>query len=153
MTRLFTLLVLAGALVACTSNDVPPDIAVADAWARPTVAGQTSAAAYATIVNQGGTDRLLAASSPVAGGATLHMTEVTNGVARMRHQADGIAVAAGETVKLAPGGTHIMLTALKGPLQTGASFELRLRFERSGEKVLTGRIADAATGSGEHQGH
>ena len=153
MTRLFNLLTLAGALVGCSGNDAPPKITIADAWARPTVSGQSSAAAYATIANEGGADRLLSVSSPAAGGATLHTTEVTNAVARMRPQADGIAVPANETLKLAPGGIHIMLTKLKAPLQTGASFELRLRFERSGEKILTARVADAAADTGEHEGH
>ena len=153
MTRFSLLLALAaGALGSCSPDDGPPEISVAEAWARPTVAGQSSAAAYATIANSGGADRLLSAASAATAGATLHSTEVTDGVARMRPQAEGIPVPAGATVKLAPGATHIMLTGLKAPLQVGDSFELRLRFERSGEKIVTARVVDAAA-TGAHEGH
>ena len=152
MTRPFLLFAAAAALTSCNRPDQSPQITVANAWARPTVAGQTSAAAYATIANAGDGDRLIAASSPAASHVTLHMTQVTNGVARMRQQAEGISVPAGERVELAPGGTHVMLTGLKTPLLEGGTFELRLNFERAGEKVVVARIADAAVAGG-HEGH
>ncbi len=152
MTRAFVLLALAGALASCNRNDGPPEIAITDAWARPTVAGQDTAAAYVTIANGGGEDRLVSASTPAAGGATLHSTRTSNGVSRMRPLADGLPVPAGETVRLEPSGTHIMLTALRSPLPKGGSFELRLRFERSGEKLVTVRVTNASA-SGGHEGH
>ena len=146
------LLAAALLLASCTAEPGPPRIAVSDAWARATAPGQTSAAAYLTIANQGGGDRLRAASSPLASEATLHSTAIADGIARMRPMRDGLAVGTGETVRLEPQGAHIMLTGLKAPLRKGGSFELRLRFAGSGEQAVTGRIVDAAAG-GRHEGH
>ena len=151
MTRLPTL-AAALLLAACTADPGPPRISVSDAWARETVAGQTSAAAYLTIASQGGGDRLIAASSPAAEAAMLHTTVMTDGIARMRMLPDGLPIESGETLRLAPKGAHVMLTGLRTPLREGATFELRLRFARSGEQVVTGRVVDAAAG-GLHQGH
>ena len=51
-------------------------------------------------------------------------------VMKMR-EAPGIPLAAGQMVRLAPGGLHIMLMGLKAPLKPGDEVPLRLTFERA----------------------
>ena len=108
------------------------------AWARATAANMPTAAVYLTITNKGaGADRLVAVSVPRAGKASLHQMSMDGGVMRMRALDGGIAIPAGQTVALAPGGTHIMLEGLKRPARRGrARSEARLRFEQSGEMTV-----------------
>lgn len=44
-----------------------------------------------------------------------------------------IALPAGEEVKLEPGGYHIMLIGLKGPIESGDDYLITLEFEKAGE--------------------
>ena len=53
----------------------------------------------------------------------------------MRPVAD-IPVPAGQTVRLRPGGLHVMLIGLTEPLRQGATVPLTLRFERAGEVTV-----------------
>ena len=134
------LFLLALAVTSCNRSSGEPQLAVSDAWARETVPGQTVGAAYLTVRNDGeGDDRLVAATSPAAATITIHSTTVENGVARMR-RAESIPIPAGESVKLAPGGTHIMLTGLREPLRSGEPLRLTLRFQRSGEVPVTATV-------------
>jgi copper(I)-binding protein len=123
---------LAFLLLASCGKPANPDIKVSDAWARATAAGQTSAAVYATIDNKSGTgDRLLSVATDRASMAMIHEGGMENGVARMR-MVNSLEVPAGAQARLAPGGNHIMLEGLKAPLAAGGTFQLTMRFERSG---------------------
>lgn len=124
---------LALLLAACSSPR--PDVAVSDAWARATAAGQ-SAAVYATLTNSGGDDALTGASTPRAGMAMVHLGETVSGVARMRH-ATSLAVPADGRLALAPGGSHIMLSGLTAPLVAGETFALTLTFAKAGSRSVT----------------
>lgn len=149
LTRSLTVAALI-ALAACSSGqDAPADIQISDAWARATVPGQSSAAAYLTIANSGqGADRLVAVASSIASEASLHSSSSEGGVMRMRKLDDGLAVPADATVKLAPSGNHVMLTGLARPLAQGSSFPLTLTFERSGERQVTVEVVDPAAAAG-----
>lgn len=134
-----------GALLLASCNvGVPPSISVDDAWARATLPAQTSSAVYFTIRNAGAADRLVAISSG-AGNASLHSTSMDNGVMRMRPLAQ-MDVPANGAVELKPGGTHVMLTGLKGPLVAGSAIDLDLNFEKSGDRHVKAevRAADGA---------
>lgn len=135
------------ALASCSANDPEPaKIEVSNAWARATVPGQSSAAAYLTIANTGdGDDRLLSVSTPIASDASLHSSSSEGGVMRMRALSDGIAIPAGATVKLQPSGNHAMLTGLSAPLAKSSSFPLTLRFERTGERQVSVQVLDPST--------
>jgi copper(I)-binding protein len=112
-----------------------PTLAVADAWARPAPAGGDSAA-YLTITNPAGADVLLSVQCTVASSTMLHQTATdTAGMTGMAMLAD-LAVPAGSTVRLQPGGTHVMLAGLNRALTVGESLELRMRFEHAGEIVV-----------------
>lgn len=127
-------------LASCTAS-APPAISVDGAWARATVAGQMSSAAYFTIRNAGGADKLLSVSSPSAN-ASMHSTSTDNGVMRMR-PLPALDVPANATVELKPGGTHVMLMGLKAPLEAGSTILLDLKFEKSGEHHVTANVRPA----------
>jgi len=102
-------------------------------WARATADGARSSAVYLQIRN-GGTepDRLVSATSPIAGAIELHTFVNENGVMRMR-RLEAIEIGAGASVRLVVGGPHLMLTSLKEPLRhAGPPFPLTLTFEKAG---------------------
>lgn len=109
------------------------DIAVAGAWARAMLPGQPSGGGYLTITNAGNEpDRLLAAASPAAGRVEIHTMEVVDDVMTMRPLADGLEIAPGESVELAPGGLHLMFFEVVAPFAEGETVPVTLRFERAG---------------------
>lgn len=127
---------LALAAVAATSATMAPTGVQVSGWARPTVNGQSSAAAYLVIRNYGpGADRLVSVSSPAANMAGVHRSQISGGVARMR-SAGSIVVPPGKMLAMAPGGLHVMLMGLKNPLRTGATLPLTVLFEHGGERQI-----------------
>ena len=106
---------------------------------RATIGSMPSSAAYLSITNHGGTaDRLLAVESSLAHKTELHTMDVTNGVMKMRQIDGGIAIPAGKTIQLAPGGFHVMLIDLKAPLNADESYQVTLTFEKAEKVTLTG---------------
>ena len=106
---------------------------------RATVGSMPSSAAYLSITNHGAMDdRLLAVESSLARKTELHTMEVTNGVMKMRQIDGGIAIPAGKTIQLAPGGLHVMLIGLKAPLNADENYQVTLVFEKAGKVELTG---------------
>ena len=132
------------------------DLQIGHPYARTTPPGATTAGAYLSIDNKGKTaEKLLRVTSPVAGLVELHSMSMDGNVMRMR-AVTAIDVAAGATVKLAPGGLHVMLQELKRPLKKGDRVPLTLVFERAGEVKLELAVQDAAaaaTGHDAHAGH
>ena len=110
--------------------------------ARPAAAGQNSAA-YFTIVNPTeADDRLLSAASAVAMVTEVHETQNDNGVMRMIHQADGVAVPARSTLAFAQGGKHVMLMNLRQELAPGQLFTITLSFANAGDIEVTIPVPD-----------
>ena len=106
---------------------------------RATVAGMPSSAAYLKITNNGvSDDRLIAAKATIAQRVEIHSMEMDQGVIRMRAVDGGLAIAAGDSVTLAPGGLHIMLMGLTTDLAPDSQHEIILVFEKAGDIKLTG---------------
>jgi copper(I)-binding protein len=53
-------------------------------------------------------------------------------IMRMHELENGLEIAPGATITLAPGGFHVMFTGLKTPFQQGAKVPLTLVFEKAG---------------------
>ena len=138
-------------LTCCSPSAAEPELRLSDPWAREMVAGQSTTAAYVTIVNEGGADRLMAVSAPQPARTSLHITSYDNGIARMRPVEDGLEIPAEATVVLRPGGPHIMVEQLAGPLTAGESLRLTLRFERSGERSLELPVRNSTAPAPPHQ--
>ena len=109
-------------------------------WVRATAPQQKVGGAYVTLTSPAD-DRLVGVSSPVAGRAEVHQMTMDGGVMRMREQKDGIALPAGKTVALAPGGYHIMLMDLNKPLVAGQVISVQLRFQHAPPMSLEMKVA------------
>ena len=104
-------------------------------WARAST-GPTGAV-YMTIKNTGAADdKLVAAATPVARQAQLHIDIDDNGIMKMR-PLKAIEVKANSQATLKPGGMHIMLVGLKRRLKAGESFPLTLTLEHAGKLDVT----------------
>ena len=109
------------------------DIVISGAFTRATLPNAPVGGGFLTLVNKGGTgDRLIAASSPVAGVMQLHEMKMEGDVMKMAELPNGIEIPAGETVTLAPGGLHLMFMELKEPLVEGTQVPVTLTFEKAG---------------------
>ena len=60
----------------------------------------------------------------------------------MRPLDKGLSIEPGKTVKLAPGGYHLMLRDLKSPLKQGDQVPVTLEFEKAGKVKLTFDVQD-----------
>jgi copper(I)-binding protein len=75
---------------------------------------------------------LISASSPVAGEVQLHEMSMEGNVMKMLQVKD-IAVPAGGSVELKPGGLHLMFMNIKAPLSAGETVPVKLKFAKAGE--------------------
>lgn len=64
--------------------------------------------------------------------------------AMVMQQVATIALPAGETVTLEPGGYHLMFIDLVAPLEVGQSFTVTLTFAEAGEREVTFEVRDSA---------
>ena len=89
------------------------DLVITQVWSRATPGGAKIAGGYLTIENKGAApDRLVSGSGDFAGKVEIHEMAVNNGVMTMRPLDKGLPIEPGKTVKLAPGGYHLMLMDL-----------------------------------------
>ena len=108
------------------------DLVITQPWSRATPGGAKIAGGFLTIENKGAApDRLVGVAGDVAGRVEIHEMAITNGVMTMRPLDKGLAIEPGKTVKLAPGGYHLMLMDLKNPLKQGDKVPLTLRVRES----------------------
>ena len=126
MKNRLCLLVLSGAFWALPSW---AQVKVEDAWARATVTGQKSTGVYMKLTAAQAT-QLVGVSSPVAGVAEVHEMKMENNVMKMSAM-PAINLPAGKPVALQPGGYHVMLMDLKGPLAKDSSVSITLQFKDS----------------------
>lgn len=154
--RALSAVLLLAALAACSKREAAPSSAaqpaasaaraaaprVEGAWLRPIVAGQSGGGGYLTITSATG-DRLLGGSTPVAERLELHSMAMDDGVMRMR-EVPAIDLPAGEAVKLAPGGLHLMLINPRQAVNAGDTVPLTLRLEKAGEVTVKAQVSVAA---------
>jgi len=118
------------------------DLTISQAWTRATPPKAKAGGGFVEIVNGGSEgDRLVAASSDVAAKVELHEMSVTDGVMKMRQLADGIAIPAGETIALKPGGLHIMFMGLNQSFEEGTTVPVVLTFEKAGKVAVDLSVA------------
>ncbi len=145
---------LAAALLLGAAGIAAAQTTVTDPWLRATVAQQKASGMFAVITSaQGG--KLVAASSPVAGLVEIHTMAMEAGVMRMRELAGGLPLAAGQAVKLEPGGVHLMLMDLKQQLVAGQTVPLTLVIEGPDGKRqdVALEVPVRALGAPSHGGH
>lgn len=118
------------ALLAFSANAA---VEVSGGWARATAPGQDVGAAYMHLRSDRAAS-LVEASSPIADSIEIHEMSMKNGVMKMR-MLESFPLPAGKTVKLEPGGFHLMLFDLKKPLAAGANIELVLSIKDTKGKI------------------
>lgn len=115
-------------------------VTVGEPWVRATVAAQKASGAFMTLTSVQPV-KLVGVSSPAAGVVEMHEMKMENDMMRMR-QMPTLDLPAGQPVKLAPGGYHLMLLDLKQPLKEGEKIALTLEFEDA-KKVRSKVVVDA----------
>jgi copper(I)-binding protein len=147
-----------------SANDALSEITIDKQLARTSPAGTTTGAAYMTLTSSTD-DALIGVSvdSSIAESVELHEmvmmstdssmsgdmnNDMGNGMdhsSMSDHNMSGemkmqqvmmIELPAGKTVKLKPGGLHVMFINLAKPLQTGETITLTLTFQNSGDVVI-----------------
>jgi periplasmic copper chaperone A len=151
MTRLaafLSMLFAAGTALAGEALDVT------DAYVRAVPPGVANSAGFMTLSNGGGEPRFLTgAESPASEVVELHSHTMEGGMMRMR-RIERIEVPAGGSVTLEPGGLHLMLIGLKGPLAPGEEVALTLTFDDGGRAVVSAPVRPVMPEAGrEHHHH
>lgn len=104
------------------------DIAVKDAWIAEGPPGARVLAAFMRIDNRSAESLALTeASSPQVERIEMHRTVFSEGMARMQHQ-ETLTIAPQSSLKLAPGGYHLMLIGPNG-LHSGDVVPIILTFD------------------------
>lgn len=132
---------LAAPCVTSASAQPATPVGVEQAWARATPGAAREGSLYLTL-RAFADDLLAAVSTPVADMATLHETRDVGGVMQMR-DLSGLALPAGRSVAMRPGGVHVMLMALAHPLLLGQRFPVTLTFDHAPPVTVTATVARA----------
>lgn len=126
------LLAAVAALVTLTAH---AEVVVKNAWIRGIAPGQSATGAFMELTSATPT-ALVGVATPAAKASEIHTMSMDNGVMRMR-AIPSLSLPAGKTVELKPGGYHLMLMELTGPLHDGASVPLTLTFSDAAGKRTT----------------
>ena len=134
-------------------SQVQDGIAVQNAWVRPTVGEQDATGAYLTITSQEALT-LVGVATPAADISEVHEMKMDGDIMRMR-MAERIEIKPGEPLELKPGGYHLMLMALTGPVEVGQEIELSLQFEKpDGSKLeMPVKAVAGQNAAGDHHRH
>jgi len=149
---------LVAVLVTCLfmpafAGDLERQIEITAPSVRAVPPGQPNSAAFMTLTNSGEVDgALVAAASPAAEVVELHTHAMVEGMMRMR-RIERIDLPAGEVVKLAPGGLHIMLIGLVAPLVIDETVEIRLSFDDGSERLVSAPVRSILPMQAPHQAH
>jgi|SRR5581483_4973831 len=128
-----------GLLIAYHAMAQPPALVVDSAWARQ-VPGSDVAAVYLTLRNPSSKPiTILGVESPVASHAMIHETKTEGGQSRMRPH-EQLVVPAGQSVKLEPGGLHIMLHDVRQPASVGQTVPLVLLLAGGGKVAVAAPV-------------
>ena len=153
MNRLRMMLIAVCATAAAAGVPAWAQVEVKSAWVRGTVAAQKTTGAYMEL-KSAKDGSLVGVESTVAGMVEVHEMRMDGKVMRLR-AVPKLALPAGKTVELKPGGYHMMLIDLKRPLKKGDSVPLRLKIENRDKTVSTVEVkaeVREATAAPEHKG-
>ena len=105
--------------------------------------GAQSAGGYLTITNNGAEgDSLIGVTSSFASVGQVHEMKMEDDIMKMRHLEAGLAIPAGETVELSPGGYHIMFMQLTHSLKDGETISASLTFSKAGKLSVDFQVID-----------
>lgn len=120
-------------------------ISVGDPYVRQAPPGAMATGAFMTIRNSGKQEvRIVSASNPASAVTELHTHLNEGGVMKMRQVKDILVPAGGEAV-LKPGGLHVMLIDMKGPLSAGDTVPITLKLEDGSSKEIGAIVRNPAS--------
>lgn len=152
MIRVWVAALAAGLLSLAAVAAQDTNIEFENVWVRALPPFQPNTAAYLTLVNRGDVAvAIVGATSNVAKKVELHTTRKVDGLMRME-QLQGLAVAPGERVVLAPGGTHLMLLGLAHMPAPGDDVQLCLQLAAGGEACTAAEVRGGGD-EPDHQHH
>ena len=128
-----------------TTTTAVADVTITNAWARTSPASAMMGAAYFDITSP--VDDALTGVSvdmSVAMMAQIHETTMKDDGTMGMQEVDEIALPAGETVSLKPGGYHVMLMNLKAPLETGSTVTLTLELKSGATVTVDAEVRESA---------
>lgn len=125
-------------------------ISINHPWARATPGAVKNSAAFMVFDNKGTADKLIGVSGDVAKEIQIHSMITEAGVMKMR-EIKSLDIPANGRAELKPGGFHVMLIGLKDGLKEGATFPLKLKFEKAGE--VTVQVKAEKPGAHDHSEH
>jgi copper(I)-binding protein len=143
----FSALAFLTVLAACSSakaaSGSAPQLQITDARA-PAPASPDVAVVYFTVTNHGSSpDRLLSASTAVAGQAELHQ-EIRKGLLITMAPSGPVGIPAHKSLVLSVGGTHLMLEGLLRPLNVGDHFAVTFHFQHAGDLTVSVPVVAAS---------
>lgn len=130
------------ALPLLAAEPVYEPIVVRDAWLAQPPPGTEVIAGYVELT-AAETDRLRGATSTFARRVELHAHEHVDGVMKMRKLDEGVALPAGQAVKLEPHGLHLMLFDPEHRPEVGEKIWIGLDFEQAGSVSIAFEVRDA----------
>jgi copper(I)-binding protein len=137
---------LTGALLCSLSAISHAEIIAKSAYARETAPSATTSAVFVTLSNTDNSEvALISASSTAAGTVELHDMIKEGDVMKMRH-IERIVIPANGNIDLQPGGLHVMLFDLTGPLKEGQSISVQLNFSNQQRLTLDAPIKKVMMG-------
>lgn len=130
-------------------------VEIEGAWARATFALAKTGAAYFNMTNNSAESvhlKSASVSGDVAMMTEIHHTIMKNDMMQMQELEEGVMIDANQTVSFEPGGKHIMLMGLSGPLNKGESVEITFTFADDSSLTHTFNILDKRNNKG-HMNH
>jgi periplasmic copper chaperone A len=122
-------------------------VTVAEPWARSTVKEQKATGMFMTLTSKEDA-KLVGATSPAAKIVEVHEMTMDNNVMKMR-EVKSIALPAGKPVQIKPGGYHVMLIDLAGPLEPGQKVPVTLTIEgKDGKRTTVEATAEVRPATG-----
>ncbi len=113
------------------------------AWVRLPPPVADTAVAYFTLRNPSPRDiELIGFNSTISEQAELHDTEMAHGMMKM-HKLPQLRIKAGGTLRLQPGGKHLMLMRLKKPLHTGDQITIQIQRSHGDPIIVHAIVKDA----------
>lgn len=143
---------LAVGLAALLGCGAAGELAVEDARIVPAISGHGPAGGFLTLRNGSRkAETLVSVETEAASRVELHRSWIEDGVARMA-SVETLEVAPRDTVRLEPGGSHLMLFDFAPPSEGPVA--LRLRFADGRVRTVEAEVAAGpGPAAGGHEGH
>ncbi|MCX9155403.1 copper chaperone PCu(A)C [Niveibacterium sp. 24ML] len=143
--------IILAALLALGSTVVSAaDVKVEGAWVRGTTPSQKATGAFMKLTAASRAS-LVGAASPVAGKVEVHEMKLLADNMKMS-PVQKLALPAGKTVELKPGGYHVMLMDLRQQVKAGDIVPLTLEIEQDGKREKI-EVEAAVRPLGDASGH